>query len=239
MKQVLAACGAVHGGDDRLDRRGLICRQGRPVRPGADLHHPRPPQALLDAQLDQPPILEALQGPPVDAGRVAPAGQPLERAALLWPQPGAVAKRGSAGVGGGGQRLEPGSRPRASPAHAGRQHELQPASRSRAVLTRHPEAEPDELRRCPRGQRLDRLGEALGRQLARLRERDDDADHAPAAERHQQDAAHADLAQPLGQAVVERPPQRPGRGQRLNLRDRHAQEKLGAAADAAGPTCSH
>ena len=91
MKQVLAAGGAVHGGDDRLDRRGLICRQGRPVRPGADLYHPRPPQALLDAQPDQPPILEALQGPPVDAGRVEPpAGQSLERAALLRPQPGPV-----------------------------------------------------------------------------------------------------------------------------------------------------
>ena len=50
VQQVLAAGAAVHRGDDRLDRRALLGRQRRPARPGADLHHPRPPQALLDAR---------------------------------------------------------------------------------------------------------------------------------------------------------------------------------------------
>ena len=251
VQQVLAAGAAVHRRDDRLDRRALLGRQRRPARRGADLHHPRAPQALLVAEPDEPPRLQAAQRRPVDpvvgleparrelgAVRRALARQPLERAALPRPQPGTVAKRPPAGRGGGGERLEPRPRPPARPAHGGRQHELQPTSRGRAVLAGHPDAEPDELGRRPRRQGLDRLGEPFGWQLARLGDVDHDSDHPPAAERHQQDAADADLAQPLRQAVVERPPQRPGGGQRLNLRDRHAQENLGAAADAAGSECS-
>ena len=172
----------------------------------------------------------------LDADRGALAGQPLQREALASSEPRPVAKRGPAGLGGGGKRLEPGPRPPPPSPDAGRQHQLQPASRSGAVLAGHPEAEPDELGRRPRRQRLDRLREPLRRQLARLGEGDHDSDHPPAAERDQQDAADADLAQPLGQAVVERPAQRPGGGQRLNSRDRHPQWKLGAAADAAGPS---
>ena len=65
----------------------------------------------------------------------------------------------------------------------GRQHQLQPAGRGRAVLPRHPQAEPHELRRRPRLERVERLGQALGRQLARLGHLDHDAEHRAAPER--------------------------------------------------------
>ena len=108
-------------------------------------------------------------GGPGERRRAAPRGRP------------------SVGVATSSSR-GPGARP---PAHARRQHQLQPAGRGRAVLARHPEPEAHELRRRAGLERAERLGQALRVELARLRHVDDHADHAPAPERDQEHAADA------------------------------------------------
>ncbi len=110
-----------------------------------------------------------------------PAPQRLEHRPLLRPEPPAAAQRLLAG----GSDLGPQLGPRADPLPAGpgprRQHQLQAARGRRAVLAGDPEAEPDELRRGARLERLDRLGEPLRRQLGGLGELDDDAEQRAAA----------------------------------------------------------
>ncbi len=77
-----------------------------------------------------------------------------------------------------------------SGAGARRQHQPEPARGSRAVLLPDPAPELDQLRRHPGLERLDRLGEPLGRQLAGLGEPDDDPLHPAAPEGNDQDRAH-------------------------------------------------
>ena len=76
----------------------------------------------------------------------------------------------------------------------GRQHQLRARARGRAVLAGDPEAEPDQLRRGARLERLERLGEPLRRQLGGLGHLDDDAEDPPRPERDPEDAADPDPA---------------------------------------------
>ena len=177
----------------------------------------RRPRACRSA----PPSVSSSPGRELGAGRPSPASA---SSAARWraPERRPVAKRRPAGLGGGGERARAAARvpARRDPTPGG-----STSSSPRAGVEQYSRAtqrpEPDELRRGPRLQRLDRLREPLRRQLARLGDLDHDAEHPPAPERDQEDAADADLAEPLGQEVVERPPQRAGGGQRLDLRDRH------------------
>ena len=198
------SCGDVAAGADRVDL-------------GAALD-PR----LLDR--DEAARLEpAHGGVPDQRGRERAAGEPLERLALLRAEPLAAVERVTAG---GGQRRAQGSPRARALARAGsrprRQHERQPARGRRDVLLGGPQPEPDELGRHAALERLDRLDELLRRHLAALGGVDDDAEHAPAAERDHEHAAHAGL-HPVRHPVVERAPEGPRLGERLDLRD-HAAE---------------
>ena len=68
---------------------------------------------------------------------------------------------------------------------------------------------------------LERLDEPLGRQVAGRHDVDHESVDPPAPERHHQHRPDADSRHPTRDAVVERPAQRAGRGERLDLGDRH------------------
>ena len=180
---------------------------------------------------DQAALGEPAQGRAVGADRggqlrrrhLAALDQRLEHRPLLHPEPLAALQRRLAG----GQDLGPqlGLRPHRAAGAAGpgprRQHQREAARGRRAVLARHPEAELDQLRRGARLERLDRLREPLRRQLRGLGELDHDAEQPPRPERHPHQAADLEPLHRLRPAVVERPPQRAGSRQRLDLEDRH------------------
>ena len=127
-------------------------------------------------------------------GRHLAGAQRFEHGALLGAEPLAAAEGGLAGGEDLGAKLGLGAGRAAAAAGPGprRQHQLQPARGRRAVLAGDPEAEPHQLRRRSRLQRLDRLGEALGRQLGGLGELDHDPEQPPRPEGNPDDAADAD-----------------------------------------------
>ena len=102
-----------------------------------------------------------------------------------------------------------------------------------------PEPEPDELRRRPGLERLERLGEPLRRQLRAIGEGDDDAERAPPPERDADDGADGQPGHLLGHPVVERAPQRAGGRQRLDLCDRHHRPRYGGTRTPSGAEISH
>ena len=108
---------------------------------------------------------------------------------------------------------------------AGRQHQLQPAGRRRAVLAGDPEAEPGELGRDPgaSGPRPAPRGVGGSSSLASAT-LDHHPEEPPRPERHAQEAADRNVREPLGQRVVERPAQRTGGRQRLDPCNRHARQ---------------
>ena len=108
-----------------------------------------------------------------------------------------------------------------APRGAGREHERQRTRERRAVLGGDPARKLDELAGNARLERAQRREQLLGGNLAIAGEADDDAQHLPARERHDQRRADVDVAAQLGgQVVVERPAQRAGGGHRLDLGDR-------------------
>ena len=86
---------------------------------------------------------------------------------------------------------------------------------------RHPEPETDQLRRDARGDRPHRLDQTRRVELAGFGHVDDHPKQAARAERNDQDAADAHVAEAVRERVVERPAQGTGSGQRLDPRNRH------------------
>ncbi len=203
----------VEPGDDPLE--GPPLRRVELDRPaaGADRGAARAPAHLALAELDQAAALEPAQRVAGDprCGELAAAelglgaDEQLERAPLHRSERLALeCDRGRARRAGG----DLGPRRGLAAARAGprRQHQVEATRRGRAVLPRHPERELDQLRRDAGLERRDRLGQALRRQLAALGDLDHDPEQALAPERDLEQGPDADLAEALGQQVVERPP---------------------------------
>ncbi len=221
---------AVEGGDQDRDGVRLL---GEQLGTGGGAAEARLAGDAADADGaggDEAALLEPAQRLAVGADRrrqLAPRhlarAQRLEHGALLGSQTLAARERRLAGR----QDCRPqlGLRAHRPPAAAGprsrRQHQLQAARGGRAVLAGDPEPEPHQLRRRPGLQRLDRLGEALGRQLGRLGEVDHDPEQAPRPERHPDDAADVDLGHRLRAPVIEGAAESAGGGQGLDPENRH------------------
>ena len=106
------------------------------------------------------------------------------------------------------------------PRGAWREHERQRTGERRAVLGGDPARQLDELAGHARLERAQRREQLLGGDFAVAGEADDDAEHLPARERHDEHRADVDVATQVGgQVVVERPAQRASRGHRLHLGD--------------------
>ena len=122
-----------------------------------------------------------------------------------------------------GRRAAPGrgrpmpSRPSRSPV-AARAPARAPASSSSWSATHRPSSH--QLRRHARLEALERLHQALGRQLARRHHVDDEPVYPAAPERHHEHGPNPHARHPARDAVVERPAQRAGRGERLDLGNR-------------------
>jgi hypothetical protein len=99
-----------------------------------------------------------------------------------------------------------------------RQHQAERARRRRDVLLGHPQRQLDELGRHAVGQHPQRIGERV---LGVRRQPCHHGLEPLVAERHLQDRADADRLHPARPPVVERPAQRAGRRQRLDLDDVH------------------
>ena len=140
-----------------------------------------------------------------------PAAERFELRALAGPEPRGPAESLAARGRDLGPQLVPGPHPLAARARPRRQHQPEAASRRRAVLAPRPQPQADELRRDTGLQRLDRLRQPPGRQLARLGQIHHDAEHPPPAERDHQHAPHSHAVHRRRQAIVERPAQRAGR----------------------------
>ena len=212
-----------HGERGPLGRGWLDAPRGRPDggEGGA--------AALLGlVQGKKPPGLERTQrGVPAARGAVQPGGrlrslrERLERGALAASEPDSdLAQRGPARVGDrrGEHPTYPHPRQRADPRPRG-EDEREPARRRGAVLLRRPEAEPHELRRHAPVQRRQGLHEALRGQLALIGKVDHHPEETALAERDDEHRPNVDLVHIAGEPVVERAPQRPRRGERLDLRD--------------------
>ena len=148
--------------------------------------------------LDEPARLEAAQGREVAGGE---AGQGGEQGALAVVQ--ALGRVDLA------RWLRPQRRLR--PRALRRQQQRERARRRRAVLGRHPEREVHELG----GQaRLEHAPRRDGVVLGAVGQARDHADDVAAAEGDDEDRAHVDA---VGAQVVERPAQRAGRREGLDL----------------------
>ena len=220
----------VEARDDRLDRGTLVLVELDPARRRPYAQARRAAADLDLAQVEQVAFGQSPQDgsvgavPAGEVGRpelVALVAQRLERGALPVPQAPSIRQGLETGGGDPGERLALRAGLAAGAHRPRRQHQLQASRRGRAVLPGDPQPEADQFRRDPGLERLDRLRQALRRQLARLGHLDDDAEHAPRPEGDDEDAADADLGEPLGKRVVERPPQAAGGGQRLDAGDRH------------------
>ena len=155
------------------------------------------------------------------------AAQRLQRGALARAQPLAALRGGQAGVGGARPQLQAGAHtPPASPG-PGRQHQREPARGGRAILARDPEAQPDQLRRRPGLERLERLGEPLRRQLGTLGEVDDHTQQAPAPERDPQHGPDPDVAERPRAAGSRRVPAGRGRWSAVRPSQSSVQPKRG------------
>ena len=197
---------SVEPGDDPSHGGTLSRVEPDRVRRGPDPRGRRAPADGALAQAHQPATLEPAQHVAADAlggqlggAQLAPRGaEALQRRALARAEPGVGAERRPRVGGGLDHRLAAGAR--LSPRGRGSrgQHQLESAGGSRAVFARDPEAQPDQVRRGAGLEGLDRLGQALGRQGAPLREVDDHAEHPPAAEGDEEDRSDSDIAQALG-----------------------------------------
>ena len=128
---------------------------------------------------------------------------------------------------GRGQLGDQARQPARAAAGAGRQHQRERARRRRAVLERDPAGQLDQLDRHVGLDGAPRREQPLGRDLAALGERDDDAEQLAAPERHDEHRADADaVAHLFGQGVVERPTQRARARERLDLGDRGHRRRL-------------
>ena len=233
VEQELGVLGSVDGVGDRAERRRLSRVERRPARPGSHVDDRRTPRALRRPQLHQPARPHPPKRRGVGAGRLKLARRELasaigtgireraDRGALDRAQPRAVLERRAAGRSQLRPELGAGPRSTAGAPDARGEHQLEPAGGGGAVLTSHPEPEPHELGRCPGLERLERLGEALGRQIARLGHLHDDSDDALPSERHDEHRPHSHAGQPLGERVVERAAKRAGGQEGLDPGDRH------------------
>ena len=189
---------ARRGGHDRAQRRGLVGGQLRLRARGADGDVQGRP--AHDARRD---AREAARLQPAQRGEVAPreARQRVQQRAL------AVAQAVFHVDGPRRRRPQRGLGPRA----LRRQQERERARRRRAVLGRHPQREVHQLGGQPRLEDAARRDRVV---LGALGQPRDHADDVAMAEGHDEDRAHVD---PLGPQVVERPAQRAGRRERLDL----------------------
>ena len=221
--------GSVDRAGDRAERRRLRGVERRPARPGAHVDDRGTPRALRRPKLHHPTRLHPPKSGEIGTGGLEPTGSELaldarersDHGALDRPEPRAVLQ-GAAARGsqlrqdlGAGRGAAPGA------THARGEHQLEPAGGSGAVLASYPQAEPHELGCRPGLQRLERLGQALGGQLARLGHLHDDSDDALAPEGHDEHRPHPHAGQPLGERVVERAAKRAGSQEGLDLGDRH------------------
>ncbi len=193
------------------------------------------------SQLDEPALLEAAQRPRGRSRRRAPSAATPQRAGGERPQRGALARRRGArapatpsasrpAVGQRrAQRAPRPQRPGAPGAGARRQHQREAAGRGRDVLARRPEAEPTSAAGTSASSADSGSASRSGGSSLLLGHLDHHAQQPPAAERHHQHAAHPHALE-LAEPVVERPPQRAGGGQRLDLGD-HASEPTPRARD--------
>ena len=212
VQEVLAGRGAVDRGDDRVERRSLLGRQPRSRSTGRRRRRPSAAGSCAALRsLTRPRASRRLSASPVGPAirlraprpraRRRPPRRRASRSAARWREPRRLpspsAARPASVAAASVSSLGPVPRP-PRPTLGG-----STSSSPRAGVEQYSRAtqrpEPDELRRRPGGQGLDWLREPLRRQLARLGHLDHHADHPPAAERHQEDAADTHLAEPLGQ----------------------------------------
>ncbi len=201
------------------------------------------PRDLALADRDQPAAFEARERGVRHVQlrrRRGAAREPAERRVLARPQPHRPRSRQGVAPGGGQRGLEQLARggarrgARGGPG-AGRQHERQPARGGRAVRLGQPESQVDEVGRNSGLERRDRLHQPLGRDLGAIADAHDQPEHAAAPERHEQHGPHVDALHVTRNAVVERPAQGAGRGQRFDAGDRgHRPLNIGRRADGRG-----
>ena len=206
MQEEARAALAERGFDPR-DRGGLGRCRLADVAAAADRFDRRAPLDAGFVDDHQPARLEPPEVAVADERRGQRARrEPLQRLALLHAQP-RLARQGVAPLGRelgakrpprAGALLRPG-------AGARWEHEREATRRRRDVLLGGPQAEPHEIGRHAALERLDRLDELLGRDVAALSRVYDHAEHAPAAERHQEHAADAGL-HAVRHPIVERAP---------------------------------
>ncbi len=212
------------GRDDGAQRRRLVGGQLRLGPRGADGDVQG--RAAHDARgdLDEPARLEASQRREIRAGE---AGQRVEQRALAVGEPrrsgllGGAARRGVAARRGIAARPGVTARPsRAAPPRPQgglgpgalrRQQERERARRGRAVLGRHPQREVDELGGQPRLEHAARRDRVV---LGAVGQPGHHADDLAMAKGNDEHRAHVDA---VGAQVVERPAQRAGRRERLDV----------------------
>ncbi len=240
VQQQLAFAVAGERRRDRFDGSALGPRQLDGAGRRTDAGGARPAVAADAAEDDEAACLETAQRVAPRPGRglerARPALSPLkllQRRALAGSEPRTPGERFAPAGGDLGPDLGP---RRNRPRRRGRpwwEREAEPPRRRRAVFARDPEPEPDKIGRSARLERAQRLDQPLGRNLAVLREPNDDSAQAPAPERNLEQAADVHR-HPLGHAVVKRPAERPGGRQRLNLGDCHRRPSVGAPPDGRG-----
>jgi hypothetical protein len=229
-------CFAVEGGDQGRHRLLLLGQQLRAGGGGRQTHLAGNTANGKAAGGDQPPLLEAPQRLAVGAdrrrqlpGRHLPRAQRLQDGALLGAEALAAAEDSLARGQDLGSQL--GLRAHRPPRAAGpgprRQHQLQAPRGGRAVLAGDPEPEAHQLRRRPGLQGLDRLGQALGRQLGGLGDLDHHPQQPPRPEGDADDAADPQIRHRLRAAVVEGAAQGTRGGQGLDPQNRHPDEVMG------------
>ena len=192
---------ARRGRDDRAQRRGLIGGQLGLRARGADGRRAGARGARRAGRCSTRPRASrrrsAARSPPAKRGSEASSARwRVAQALLACPRAPRRAARPQRGLG-----------PRALRG----QQERQRARRRRAVLGRHPQREVDELGGQPR---LEDAPRRDGVVLGAVGQPGDHADDVAMAEGHDEDRADVD---PLGPQVVERPAQRAGRRERLDV----------------------
>ena len=181
---------AVEGGVDPRDARARLGRR-RARAPSAARADRRRSRAGARRSRPRARRARAPRGAQRARGRSRRAGQRRGRGAARAPRAGAAPSRApapSSAARPSGGELRPQRAPRC--AYAGARRCRCPAGararargRASSSTPRRPKAEPDELRRHAALERLERLDQLLGRDLAVLGGLDDHAQHAPAPER--------------------------------------------------------
>jgi hypothetical protein len=195
------------GSRDRLERLRLRSRELRLIASGPHRHVQwrAPHDARSDAH--QPARLEATKRGEIGAGEAGQGGE--QRALAAGEAIGGVALAAPGRAVRRPHPLRPQRRLRPRPLR--RQQQRQRAGRGRAVLGCDPHPQIDQIRGEACLQDATRRDRVV---LGAVGERGDHADHVAVPEWHDEHRADADA---VGPQVVERPTQRAGRGQRLDL----------------------